>query len=247
MQEEAKKLDESYELFLTKINQIASEIEHQRSEIIEIERNQSFELLDKIEREHNQLITDIEIIRVQGSSLCAKSEKFSRLIENELQNIYKKYEDLNKNFSLILEKTNLYPCERENLTTTITKTETHTQSKHAHESKYFRSKRVKSPSETSIDSTNETFDTELKQKYMRAVAYLKILDESSCTENNQENEIQYESIEKTASNSAVDIDFVIQQAKQVAAINEINNPDRARRILEKVNKLEVKFIRFIKI
>jgi hypothetical protein len=97
-----------------------------------------------------------------------------------------------------------------------------------------------------MDSTVDVFDSELKQKYMRAVAYLRILDEAPLVENNNESEnnLSYEKSEFTTNerasrNEAIDIDFVIQQAKQVAQMNESSNPDRSRRILEKVHKLEV--------
>lgn len=141
--------------------------------------------------------------------------------------------------------------QQENMTTTVTTTATHKQSKHTQESKYLRSnRRTKSPSESSIDSTVDVFDSELKQKYMRAVAYLRILDEAPIPEQEQTQDgssYKYEYSESTraasraAAADAIDIDFVIQQARQVAQMNEATNPERARRILEKVQKLEVQF------
>lgn len=82
---------------------------------------------------------------------------------------------------------------------------------------------------------------------MRAVAYLRILDEAPIQESQEnENNYKYEkssdySESRTSRNDAIDIDFVIQQAKQVAQMNETTNPERAKRILEKVHKLEVNF------
>lgn len=87
---------------------------------------------------------------------------------------------------------------------------------------------------------------------MRAVAYLRILDEAPLIENEDE-EYRYERNEYTERNTTantsnttnsrsdahIDIDFVIQQAKHVAQLNENSNPERSRRILEKVHKLEV--------
>lgn len=95
----------------------------------------------------------------------------------------------------------------------------------------------------------DVFDSELKQKYMRAVAYLRILDEAPIVENDSTVESQYRyeksdtyATERASRNEAIDIDFVIQQAKQVAQMNEASNPERARRILEKVHKLEVRIL-----
>ncbi len=84
-----------------------------------------------------------------------------------------------------------------------------------------------------MDSTVDVFDSELRQKYMRAVAYLRILDEAPIMENEGE-----EFKERGSGSDAVDIEFVIQQAKQVAKLNEHTNPERSRRILDKVQKLE---------
>ncbi len=69
---------------------------------------------------------------------------------------------------------------------------------------------------------------------MRAVAYLRILDEAPIMEHGEEEEFR----ERSSGNDTVDIEFVIQQAKQVAKLNEHTNPERARRILDKVQKLE---------
>ena len=131
--------------------------------------------------------------------------------------------------------------QNDNLTTTVTTTETKKQSKQHEEYKYSRNKRNKSPSESSVDSTVDVFDSELRQKYMRAVAYLRILDEAPLMEQDDE-ETRYERHDYINKTDAIDIDFVIQQAKQVAQLNETTNPERARRILEKVSRLEVKII-----
>jgi hypothetical protein len=85
---------------------------------------------------------------------------------------------------------------QDNLTTTVTTTATTKQSRHAQESKYIRNRRTKSPSESSVDSTVDVFDSELRQKYMRAVAYLRILDEAPLIENENEDS-RYERNEYT--------------------------------------------------
>ena len=77
---------------------------------------------------------------------------------------------------------------------------------------------------------------------MRAVAYLRILDEAPLIEQddeyNRSERAEFADI-KYIQSDLVDIDFVIQQAKQVALLNETTNPERSKRILEKVYKLEV--------
>lgn len=81
---------------------------------------------------------------------------------------------------------------------------------------------------------------------MRAVAYLRILDEAPLIEHDDEQSRfeRNEYFNKHSHSDAVDIDFVIQQARQVAQMNENTNPERSRRILEKVHKLEVSFQSF---
>lgn len=208
----------------------------------------------------NTLLTDVEMIRAQGSDLCSKSEQYSKVVETQLRTLITNFEDLNRRLNLAQERMVPSPVNAaiipENITTTVTTTNTHKQSRHTQESKYSRgggTRRTKSPSESSIDSTVDVFDSELKQKYMRAVAYLRILDEAPIPESIQEmagqdSSYKFErSSEYSTENSAaarnrsdaIDIDFVIQQARQVAQMNEATNPERARRILEKVHKLEV--------
>lgn len=193
------------------------------------------------------------MIRTQGSDLCSKSEQYCKVVETELRALITNFEDLNRRLNLAQERGMPTPTNDnpENMTTTVTTTATHKQSKHTQESKYTRNRRTKSPSESSVDSTVDVFDSELKQKYMRAVAYLRILDEAPIPESMQENGIatdsnyrferssEYSESSRANRQDAIDIDFVIQQAKQVAQMNEASNPERARRILEKVHKLEV--------
>lgn len=219
-----------------------------------------FSLKKRIEREVNTLLSDVEMIRSQGSDLCSKSEQYSKVVETELRTLITNFEDLNRRLNLAQER--MIPSPNvgggENITTTVTTTNTHKQSKHMQESKYSRGgggggRRTKSPSESSVDSTVDVFDSELKQKYMRAVAYLRILDEAPIPENSAHDSSSYKfersseySTETSGRNrsDAIDIDFVIQQARQVAQMNEATNPERARRILEKVHKLEVDFSSF---
>ncbi len=119
----------------------------------------------------------------------------------------------------------------------ITRTEQYS-SKHSktQETKIIRGRRERSPSESSVDSTVDAFDPELRQKYMRAVAYLRILDEAPIPETE---ELHESTVFRQSRSDTIDIDFVIQQAKQIAQLNEHSNPERARRILEKVHRLEV--------
>ena len=181
--------------------------------------------LKDIDRDIRNLLDEIELIRSHGSELSSKSEKHLKLIENELRVLIRGFDDLNRRYRLIQDR-----IMQENITTTVT---TSKQSKFAEQSKHTSSssrRRDRSPSESSVDSTVDVFDPELRQKYMRAVAYLRILDEAPIPE-----ELDRPiTISRTA--ESVDIDFVIQQAKQVAKLNEYSNPDRARRILEKAHK-----------
>lgn len=241
---QAKRLDESYETFLTRTRQILIQIETLQHELIDAERNESKEGFDKIEREVNALLSDVEMIRAQGTDLCTKSEQYSKVVETELRTVITNFEDLNRRLNLAQERIsgNLQQDNaQENVTTTVTTTNTTKQTKCAQESKYTRSRRTKSPSESSVDSSVDVFDSELRQKYMRAVAYLRILDEAPLVENEDE-EFKYERnefSEKHNRSDAIDIDLVIDQAKNIAYLNEKTNPDRSRRILEKVHKLEV--------
>ena len=126
----------------------------------------------------------------------SKSEKHLKLIENELRVLIRGFDDLNRRYRLIQDR-----IMQENITTTVT---TSKQSKFAEQSKHTSSssrRRDRQPSESSVDSTVDVFDPELRQKYMRAVAYLRILDEAPIPE-----ELDRPiTISRTA--ESVDIDF----------------------------------------
>ena len=253
---QASKLDESYETFLTRTRQVLIQIEHLQHELIDAERNVESprDAFDKIEREVNTLLSDVEMIRAQGTDLCSKSEQYSKVVETELRTVITNFEDINRRLNIAQERAmGVTPVQQENVTTTVTTNNTSKQTKCTHESKYSRSRRTKSPSESSVDSSVDVFDSELRQKYMRAVAYLRILDETPLVEHEagmggeEEEEFRYERSEYTAEQhrkqqtraaDAIDIDLVIDQAKSIAYANEQSNPERAQRILEKVHKLE---------
>lgn len=241
LNEQAKSLDESYDTFIVRNRELVSQIERLQHRLIEAERVQSRDQFNEIERVLNELLSDIESVRAQGTELCTKSEHYSKTVEAELRTLLTNFEDLNRRLNLAQERINFQPIQDNQ---TVTTTETYRQSRHAQESKYYRSKRSKSPSESSVDSSADVFDSELRQKYMRAVAYLRILDEIPLQETSN-HEVNMESNENYTRNtsefSSIDIDFVIQQARQVAELHEATNPERARRILEKVNRLEVRY------
>ncbi|CAF0734079.1 unnamed protein product [Brachionus calyciflorus] len=241
--QQARLLDDLYDSFIGKSREMINQIERLQHELIEAERSQARDSIDEIERQLNEMFSEIESVRSQGTELCTKSEQYCKTVETELRSLLTNFEDLNRRVNLAQER---FIINQDNQMS-VTKTETIRQSRHAQESKYYRSKRSKSPSESSIDSSADVFDTELKQKYMRAVAYLRILDEIPLQESHegqeaQEINVNYESENlnknRTSEFSSIDIDFVIQQARQVAEMNENSNPERARRILEKVSKLE---------
>lgn len=222
LHDEANKLEDNFHNFLETSRQVMLQIEKLQHDLIEAERSDSRELFDLIEREVNLILSDVELVRVQGTDLCSKSEQYSKTVETELRNLLTNFEDLNRKLNSAQEYGNQE---------IVTRTET-SHSKFNEESKYIR-RHAKSPSESSVDSTVDVFDSELRQKYMRAVAYLRILDEAPIMEHDTD---EYRTDRHS---DAVDIDFVIQQAKQVAQLNENTNPERAKRILEKVSKLEV--------
>ena len=240
LNQQAKSLDDLYDNFIIRNRELVSQIEQLQHRLIEAERVQSREQYNEIERVLNELLSDIEAVRAQGTELCTKSEHYSKIVEAELRTLLTNFEDLNRRLNLAQERINFQPIQNQS----VTQTETYRQSKHAQESKYYRSKRSKSPSESSVDSSADVFDSELRQKYMRAVAYLRILDEIPLQEDcHSQHEINIESNDNFTRNnsefSSIDIEFVIQQARQVAEMHEATNPERARRILDKVNRLEV--------
>lgn len=243
LNDQARRLDESYDSFLSGVKQVIIQIESLQQQLIDAERNECRETYNKIERDVNSLLPEVELLRQQGSDLCSKSEQYSKVVETEMRSIIASIEDINRRLNLAQERSLSQPMQ-ENITTTVTTT--NKQSHHAQESRYTRSRHQKSPSESSIDSTVDVFDSELRQKYMRAVAYLRILDEAPLIENEEHDEYstrtnEWNSNERHSSKrtDAIDIDLVIEQAKNIAILNEKSNPDRARRILEKVQKLEV--------
>lgn len=240
LHEQAKKLDESYETYFAKSRCILTQIDVFQNELIEAERLGSRDLLDRIEKELNTFLNDIENIKLLGTDLCSKSEQYCKSVEADLHSLIINYENLMKRLELAHERlccAESAAAKQQECVETVRRTK---------QSESYRAvnRRAKSPSESSMDSTFDMLDSELKQKYMRAVAYLRLLDESFIPESGDEygdsaspsHGFKYRS-------PHIDIDYVIQQARHVAKIYEDSDPDRSRRILEKVYKLEVKLIK----
>jgi DNA repair exonuclease SbcCD ATPase subunit len=114
---QASKLDESYETFLTRTRQILVQLEQLQHDLIEAERIHLHETnssstsssaprdaYNRIEREVNTLLSDVEMIRAQGTDLCAKSEQYSRVVETELRTVITNFEDLNRRLNLAQER-----------------------------------------------------------------------------------------------------------------------------------------------
>jgi len=110
---QASKLDESYETFLSRTRQVLIQLEQLQHDLIEAERlhlhnsdssTSARESYDRIEREVNTLLSDVEMIRAQGTDLCAKSEQYSRVVETELRTVITNFEDLNRRLNLAQER-----------------------------------------------------------------------------------------------------------------------------------------------
>lgn len=228
IQDEAKLLEQSYQSYLSYAQELLNRIESDQHKLIEIERTGDRDYFIEMDKELGALVSEIENLKLRATELSSKSEQYSKIVETELKTVLRNFEDLTKRFRFIQER-----LIHENITTTTT-----TRANQLYESKYSRNRRDKSPSESSVDSTVDIFDPELRQKYMRAVAYLRILDEAPIAEEGDDMETIH-TMKSTNISESVDIEFVIRQARQVAQINEKSNPERARRILEKAHKLEV--------
>ena len=240
LHDQAKKLDEGYEAYFVRSRPVLLQIERLQNDLIEAERFSSRAHLDRVEKEVNSsLLTEIESVKLQGFDLCSKSEQYSKSVEADLRNLIVNYENLVKRLDLAHERF-LSSCEEKQLQEFV---ETTRRQARNESYKATTNRRAKSPSESSVDSTLDMLDSELKQKYMRAVAYLRLLDESSCAQEGEECAQQQQQLRQTTAgkykSSNIDIDYVIQQARHVAKIYEDSDPDRSRRILEKVYKLEV--------
>jgi dystrophin len=100
LHEQAKKLDESYQTFLNRTRQVLTQTESLQHELIEAERVSSRDTFDKIEREVNTLLSDVEMIRAQATELCSKSEQYCKVVETELRTVITNFEDLNRRLNL---------------------------------------------------------------------------------------------------------------------------------------------------
>ncbi len=100
LHDQAQRLEESYMSFLSRTRQCLSQIEILQHQLIEAERSGYREFYDKIEREVNTLLSDVEMIRAQGADLCSKSEQYSKVVETELRNVISNFEDLNRRLNL---------------------------------------------------------------------------------------------------------------------------------------------------
>ncbi len=188
---------------------------------------------------------DIESIKLQGAELCAKSEQYSKAVEADMRNLILNFENLMKRLDLAYERIDIHNHQQQHQNNGFEETFNRVRE----ESTNLTRRPARSPSEFSMDSSMETLDNELRQKYLKAVAYLRLLDENSTIQEFSDeqsfNQSNYNSSGRESKLKNVDIDFVIQQARNVANNYKDSDPERARRIMLKVEKLEVRISHFL--
>ena len=82
LHEEAGKLEEQFERFVEGARHVQAQIAALQTQLLEAERAElGGEAFDAVEREVNVLLSDVELVRAQGSELCSKSEQYCHTVE----------------------------------------------------------------------------------------------------------------------------------------------------------------------
>lgn len=89
-------LEESYQNFINRIHELNNRIEAIQLQIINVERNADKDKFNEIDRDLSTLLSEIEILRAHGTELSSKSEKHTKIIEQELRTLIRNFDDLTR-------------------------------------------------------------------------------------------------------------------------------------------------------
>ncbi|CAF1357584.1 unnamed protein product [Adineta steineri] len=262
---QVRKLEDDYQKFIHIYQEIIIRLEKLETLLSDAERIVDFTRISQVQDELRSVRTQLDDLLNLGQELVSKSEKYSKLVAPDIENITRKFEDLQRRIRTIQETQEKRSKEQhhyqqqqqqqQQFTTTSTTANTiqddhrdDTRREYYSERKYNRVQREsrhRSPSESSdISTAHGVIDEEFKKKYLRCLAYMKLIER--LYENQQESDEDSETMHRRLSRrdrtfrdrpEYEEIEKIIRETEERAYVIEKTDVDQANRIREKIRRL----------
>ncbi|CAF3672349.1 unnamed protein product [Rotaria sordida] len=262
-QGQVRKLEDDYQKFIHIYQEIIIRLEKLESLLSDAERILDLNRISQVQDELRSVRTQLDELLNLGQELVSKSEKYSKLVAPDIENITRKFEELQRRIRII-QDTQEKRLRDQQMTTTATTTTTTTipvvatniQDDHRDDThrEYYSEKRYnriqrearhRSPSESSdISTTHGVIDEEFKKKYLRCLAYMKLIER--LYENQQESDEDSETMHRRLSRRErtirerpeyEEIEKIIRETEERAYVIEKTDVEQANRIREKIRRL----------
>ncbi|CAF3292012.1 unnamed protein product [Rotaria socialis] len=263
-QGQVRKLEDEYQRFIHIYQEIIMRLEKLETLLSDAERIVDLNRISQVQDELRSVRTQLDELLNLGQDLVSKSEKYSKLVAPDIENITRKFEELQRRIRIIQETQEKRLREQQiqhasTATTTTAATTTTTtnniqedhhddlQREHYSEKRYNRFHREsrRSPSESSdISTAHGVIDEEFKKKYLRCLAYMKLIER--LYENQPETDEESETVHRRLSRRErtlrerpeyEEIEKIIRETEERAYVIEKTDVDQANRIREKIHRL----------
>ncbi|CAF1587705.1 unnamed protein product [Rotaria magnacalcarata] len=264
-QGQVRKLEDGYQRFIHIYQEIIIRLEKLETLLSDAERMVDLNRISQVQDELRSVRAQLDELLNLGQDLVSKSEKYSKLVAPDIENITRKFEELQRRIRIIqetqekrLREQQIQQTSTATTTTTAATTTTTTnniqedhhddlQREHYTEKRYNRFHREsrRSPSESSdISTAHGVIDEEFKKKYLRCLAYMKLIER--LYENQPETDEESETVHRRLSRRErtlrerpeyEEIEKIIRETEERAYVIEKTDVDQANRIREKILRL----------
>ncbi|CAF1112433.1 unnamed protein product [Rotaria sp. Silwood1] len=263
-QGQVRKLEDDYQRFIHIYQEIIIRLEKLETLLSDAERILDLNRISQVQDELRSVRTQLDELLNLGQELVSKSEKYSKLVAPDIENITRKFEELQRRIRIIQDTQEKRLRDQQMTTTAATTTTTSTTTAAANNiqddhrddtrqeyysekryNRFQRESRHRSPSESSdISTTHGVIDEEFKKKYLRCLAYMKLIER--LYENQPESDEDSETIHRRLSRRErtlrerpeyEEIEKIIRETEERAYVIEKTDVEQANRIREKIRRL----------
>ncbi|CAF0902598.1 unnamed protein product, partial [Didymodactylos carnosus] len=259
---QVRKLEDDYQRFIQIYQEIIIRLEKLESLLSDAERVLDLTRISQVQDELRNVRPQLDELLALGQELVSKSEKYSKLVGPDIENITRRFEDLQRRIRQIqdqqekrskerIEKEEYGNRQQEDNTTTSGWERQEKDSTTRHEyyqekihNRHERESRHRSPSESSdISAAAGVIDEEFKKKYLRCLAYMKLIERLyDAGEDSDDSDLHTTKTtrrERTIHDRPEyeEIEKIIRETEERAYVIEKTDVDQARRIRDKIRRL----------
>ena len=165
-----------------------------------------------------------------GQDLVSKSDKYSKLVAPDIENITRKFEDLQRRIRLIQETQEKRSREQTQTQATQDDVRREVISEKRY-NRYEREARQRSPSESSeMSISHGAIDEDFKKKYLRCIAYMKLIERLYENRGESDDELEASSGQRRLSRRVKRLDVGRNESEEKHFFRLGSNDARSARI-----------------